>query len=468
MKPFENTLELPGPDAIEGKRAKPRKNIRVAVLGGGASGALVATQLLRRLGAGDEVVLVHRNSRPCLGVAYGTDDIRHRLNVRGLGMSAYPEKPSHFVDWLVDQEVGDCSQIGEAFISRRIYGEYLQAVLDEAEFESPARLKAVKDEAVGLVRDGSCLAVSLASGSSITVSHAVLAVGHLGPRIPRFLEPILDHSRFVLTPWSNELGSLDVTGQDVLIIGTGLTMVDAAISLGHRIGNGRIHARSRHGLMPHPHRLGPKAPVTQVDEPVHNVRLLAKQVIEQARAAGPNWRGVVDGCRSRTGVWWQELDWHQRARFLRMLMPFWEVHRHRIDDELYAVLNQMRIEEKFDVAAARVQAIEPNESGFHVSMRRSNGADETLQVGLIVNCTGPETNYENAKVPVLESVVAAGLATYDPLGMGLSIDVHHRTSPGGNVFAIGPLCRGSLWETTAIPEIRVQAELIARLCAGNE
>jgi uncharacterized NAD(P)/FAD-binding protein YdhS len=440
-----------------------KPNLRVAILGGGASGALVATQLLSRLGEGDEVILIHRNTTLCFGIAYGTGDLAHRLNVRGQGMSAFPDRPNHFVDWLVEKEVGESERLKEAFVARRIYGEYLQSVLDDAIQNSPASLKIVVDEAVGLEMDGTSKRVTLGSGENFLATHAVLAIGHLSAKFPPILRPLEQNPRFVRTPWANGLDQMELgDNENILMIGTGLTMVDAAVSLRPKLKRGTIFARSRHGLMPHTHRHGPKPPVIQVPEPPSDIRSLAKEVIRQGRLAGPNWRGVVDGCRTRTAAWWKGLDWKERSRFMHHLTPFWDVHRHRVDDELYAVLKQMQIEERLNIGSGRVLDIQELECGFRVTLGRPNVTHETLNVGWILNCTGPETGYRDAKLPLLETAVASGLASYDPLGLGLNVDDTHQTGPDSGVYAIGPLCRGCLWETIAVPEIRSQAELIAK------
>ena len=442
----------------------PCLNRKVAIVGGGASGTLVAAQLLRRLEKGDEVVLIHNRPPESLGVAYGTGDLEHLLNVRSQSMTAYPDQPGHFVQWLVDQGVGQAADLNDAFISRRIYGEYLSAALAEARSHSQAELRMIGDEAVELQPVGTAYQLKLASGESLDATHVVLALGHLGPKLPSFLAGIDGHPRFVKTPWTNELRAIPIENEDLLIIGTGLTMVDTLMTLQSRVGANRIYARSRHGLLPQPHRAGPKPPPVQVEGPTDDIRALARQIIGQCRAAGPEWRTIIDGCRGRTAEWWQGLDRRQRARFLRHLQVYWDVHRHRVAEETFAVVKQMQIQEQLDVASATVTCVEPHHHGFTVRAKRTAGREEKLEVGWIVNCAGPQTDYRAAKSLLLESAVQSGLAVYDPMGLGLSVDNRYRTDPDARVWTLGPLCRGCLWETTAMPEIRVQAESIACQC----
>ncbi len=433
----------------------------VAIVGAGASGALVAAQLLRRLGPNDSLTLIGDQPKVALGVAYGTTEPHHLLNVRATGMSAFPDEPCHFVDWLVAQGVGDVAGLQDAFIPRLIYGEYLQAVLEAAQDQSAATFQIIQAMAVGLKPTEAGVQVGLDTSECLEATHVVLASGHPGPKVPGFLRPIQGHPRVILAPWSAELKELAESGEEVLLVGTGLSMVDAALALDALQCKGKIHARSRRGLLPQPHRVFPKPPVTRIDGPVTDLRSLARQVISQARAAGCGWRGIIDGCRSQTTGWWQALSWSDRARFLRRLQPYWDVHRHRIAEKVHAILQQMQIEGRLDIGAAPTMRAQVEEYGFAVTT-----ATETLSVGWIVNCTGPETDYRAAKVPVLESAVQSGLAEYDPLGMGLMVDQNHRTHPQANVFALGSLCRGCLWESVAVPELRVQAERIASAIAS--
>jgi uncharacterized NAD(P)/FAD-binding protein YdhS len=60
-----------------------------------------------------------------------------------------------------------------------------------------------------------------------------------------------------------------------------------------------------------------------------------------------------------------------------------------------------------------------------------------------------------------------GLIQADTLGLGVLADMHgaligHENEVSRHLFTLGPLRKGQLWETTAVPEIRVQAQALAR------
>jgi uncharacterized NAD(P)/FAD-binding protein YdhS len=166
----------------------------------------------------------------------------------------------------------------------------------------------------------------------------------------------------------------------------------------------------------------------------------------------------MDGLRPHTEALWSRLSWAERQSFIRRLRPYWDAHRHRVPEQIAALLISLQEEGRLDVGRGRLVGACEHEEGFRLELA---DPDDTVDAAWLVNCTGPELDVRSAKIALLESAVSAGLAQYDPLGLGLDVDPEGRTASGANVWALGPLCRGARWETTAIPEIRVQAARIA-------
>ena len=101
--------------------------MRVAIVGGGATGVLAATHLARRFGAATaDVVVIDPGESGSLGrgVAYATNDPRHLLNVRVANMSAFADQPDHLHAWLRKRGGEDCPT-PFSFISRATYGDYI-------------------------------------------------------------------------------------------------------------------------------------------------------------------------------------------------------------------------------------------------------------------------------------------------------------------------------------------------------
>ena len=85
---------------------------------------------------------------------------------------------------------------------------------------------------------------------------------------------------------------------------------------------------------------------------------------------------------------------------------------------------------------------------------------------MVVNCAGPQSDLRRTEDPLLANLLAAGSAAPGFLGMGIDTDDDGRVrsadgKPHPTLWALGALRRGQLWKTTAIPEIRTQANAIA-------
>ncbi|QRN95577.1 FAD/NAD(P)-binding protein [Archangium violaceum] len=440
----------------------------VVVVGGGASGTLLAAQLLRGAREPLRVALLERTGRVGPGLAYSTESPSHLLNVPAGRMSAFPDDPEHFLRWLRRVEPG--TGPGD-FAQRRRYGQYLEDVLHEARRDAApgVDLELLSGEVVSIAQEGDSVRVALEGGPVLEARTAVLAVGNALPSDLSVEDGGLYASpRYIRSPWLE--GSLERVGpQDaVLLVGTGLTMVDTVLSLVERGHQGRIHALSRHGLLPHVHRPAAARTFVELREPPR-IRSLLRTLRQEARFAreDDDWRGVVDALRPHTASLWRGLSEPERRRFLRHLRSFWEVHRHRMAPAVGEVLERLQRAGVLSIHAARVRSFRPVDPGVEVRFRRRGLVHEdTLLVQHVINCTGPDGTIARAH-PLLRGLLASGHVRADALGLGLATDpggalLDAEGEPSSVLFTLGPLRRGELWETTAIPEIRMQALALAR------
>lgn len=442
----------------------------VLVVGGGASGTLLAAQLLRKASGPLRVALLERTGRVGPGLAYSTENASHLLNVPAGRMSAFPEEPEHFLRWIrrlePDTAPGD-------FVQRRRYGQYLEAVLREArEGAAPGvSLEILQGEVVSLSQVGEGARVVLARGPALEASTVVLAVGNALPAdLPVGDGGLYASHRYVRSPWMEGALRHVRPHHSVLLIGTGLTMVDTVLSLAERNHEGRIHALSRHGLLPQVHRPGVVAgPPVAVDEP-HRVRSILGALRHQSQCLGEggDWRAVMEALRPVTASLWRGLPEPERRRFLRHLRAFWDVHRHRMAPAVSDTLEQLQRAGVLRIHAARVRGFQLSDEGWVLARVRPRGVsrEATFRVQHVINCTGPDASIGRGH-PLLRGLLESGLARSDALGLGLAtdaegalLDARGRASPV--LFTLGPLRRGDLWETTAVPEIRGQALSLAR------
>ena len=450
----------------------------VAVIGGGFSGTLLALHLLRRCPASARIVLIERHGQFGRGPAYATGNPNHLLNVPAARMSAFHDQPGHFVEWLRRQPAGE-ALVAQGFVPRRLFGAYVRHQLSE-EMKQPrheGRLELLRGDVLGLSQTGSGLTLALDGDRWLPADLAVLAVGNFPPGPPAGAAPgFLDSALYRPDPWSPEtLAGLDPDAA-VLLIGTGLTMVDLVVSLldqGHR---GPIQALSRRGLLPRRHAPGAApVPLSQAAAPqaaalpatlVELTRFLRAEA-RQATAGGADWRAVVDRLRPFTQDLWQSLPAADKARFLRHLRPWWEVHRHRMAGPVADRIEAARAEGQLRLHTGRIQVL--REEGGLAALtfrRRDDGASQTLAGARVVNCAGPGCDYDRIGHPLVRALLDTGLARPDELRLGLDVTATCalRDRRGGisrRLFAMGPVTKAAFWEITAVPDIRRQCEAVA-------
>ncbi len=458
----------------------PDNPIRASVLivGGGFSGTLTAVHLARAGVRG--VVLIERGPRAGLGVAYGTACPSHLLNVPAGKMSALPDEPTHFVDWLREREP-DAS--AAAFARRSDFGLYLRDLLGEAERSGAVTVE--RGEAVRLARAGDAWTVELADGRRLSGGTAVLATGNPPPAVPRPFDALApEDPRFVRDPWADGSAWLERLrpGARVVVVGTGLTMLDVAMALEDRglAGPERpVLAVSRRGLLPRYHGGGGGAASAPVAWPAvvleETTALGLLRAIRRAIADCGDWRAVIDATRPVTNEAWVALPEREKRRVIDRLAAWWDVHRHRCAPSIGERIDAMLASGTLRPLAVRRIGLEASAVGAAEPLRlslepRGGGTPLAVEADVVVNCTGPRLDIASPDQALLAHAVRDGLVALDPLGLGLRVDAEGRAlDPAGRAWpgllAIGPLRRGTLWETTAVPEIRVQAQEAGRLIA---
>jgi len=440
------------------------------IIGGGASGVLLAYQLLQRSTPDFRITLIEKRPEVGRGLAYHTGNPEHVLNVRVANMSALPDEPDHFWRWLTSREgVPPPCPDPYCFVPRRIYGDYIADLLMTSKGRSTHRLSIVQGTCVDVSEGPGEVTVRLEDGRFYVGDIAVLATGHdVRSCSPGYADPWVLPSSAGIDP--------DAT---ILILGTGLTMVDyvqSVIQDGHR---GPIVAVSRRGLLTKPHRRVDPIRIEEADVPFgagisHLLRWFRGRVGAHV-AKGGDWRSVIDGLRPYTQRLWRELPPASKRRFLEHARAWWDVHRHRMAPEVEARIMDVLCAGRLTVMAAKVAGIEPNEAGARVRYRR-RGQSEVLsmQVGAIVDCTGIVKDPLASANPAVRSLFERGLARVDPLHIGIETAadgaiVNQDGAPSRRLFAVGPLTRAAFWEIIAIPDIRNQcAELAAKLAHVDE
>jgi uncharacterized NAD(P)/FAD-binding protein YdhS len=447
----------------------------IAIIGGGFSGVTVAIQLLRQPTATPlRIVLYEPRAELGAGVAYATRDYPYPLNVAAGQMSLDASNPSDFLDFARAQ--GVAAAPGD-YLPRQLYGEYLRARFEKARATAAPHLHAQHYRASALqLRRGSDgrWEIWLDDGSAQHADEVVLALGNPPPALLPQLKPIANTVFCVDDPWS--LGSCAHENiASVLLVGSGLTMIDAALRLAAiRPRLRHIHVLSRHGLLPEQQASETlpaiKPALDELLEPGLSARRLsraARRIAGTIDDAGGDWREFFALARPRLPALWQRLGERERARFLRHLRSYWDVHRHRVPAGPLAAVRALERLGVLEVHSGRLESVRLLDDAVELQWRpRGAARARAWLVDRVVNCTGPDSQVTRNVDPLVQASLAAGWIRPDALGLGIDVDGEARViardgAPVDSLYYIGPWLRARDWEATAVPELRVHAARLA-------
>ena len=332
-------------------------------------------------------------------------------------------------------------------------------------------LRHVRGEVVDLHYVDSGVELQLRSGSRIRADAAVLAPGNPPPSQEAVAGPEFRSSPHYLGGvWHEPTVSLE-RDASILLVGSGLTAIDVAIALNEGGFQGVIHVVSRRGLWPRQHapHLVPHN-TTWEGEGFASLRALLKALRREVRrveARGGDWRAVVDSLRPHANRLWQGLSAADQRRFFRHLRPYWEAHRHRMAPEVAKIIEGLAQQGRLRLHAGRVKVVFWDEKGAEVQIKLRGGSTSVvLRVNRVINCTAPECDYRKLTHPLWRNLLARGITVAGRIGLGLRTGpegqlIHAEGEPAHNLFTLGATRIGSLFETTSVEEIRVQAAALA-------
>jgi uncharacterized NAD(P)/FAD-binding protein YdhS len=440
-------------------------HLPIVIIGGGFSGTLSAIHLSRRL-PNVPIILLEESSTAGPGLAYRSSDPSAWLNVPAGKMSAFPDKPDHFLRYA-QIALGE-GVVPDDFLPRRIYGHYLANCLREEQEKNPL-LRVDHRRAIDVISPDSTgtARVVLKDHHTIDASLVVLASGNQG-------------SAFSSSIWaSHTLPARDPEAiakvkadQSVLIVGSGLTMIDTVLDL-HRRGDAKtIHAISRNGLLPQPYAHPSKLELPDLDHlPDSNLRKtvrLFRQAIDRQIAKGGDWRDVFAAIRSSTPSLWQELSFKDRTKFLRFLSPFWEVHRHQCPPEIHEKVRHLIATGKLILHRGTIVTVERGEKGPRMGLaaRNRNAPTRWLEVDHIFDATGPARDIQSIRHPLIQNALRRGFLKPDTHRLGAETSADYRAigrdgKPASWLFVVGPMLRARYYEATAVHELRLHTAALA-------
>ncbi|MBL7913428.1 MAG: FAD/NAD(P)-binding protein [Bacteroidia bacterium] len=458
--------------------------MNVAIIGSGLTGTLAAIYL-KKSNADTNVILFEKSADKTLrGIPYSHQLEYQPLNVNTKGMTLFDDNPLHFFNWWKQNhtrypEFKNIVPKEGDFVQRNIYGDYLTETFENMNQSVSKPVKIVNGEVIDILETGnSDYKIQLADGGIFEADKVLFALGNFPPSDPTFVRTsaIADDPAYISHPWLDN--AIDDLPKDasVLFVGAGLTMVDLSVSLKKRGATGKFYVVSRRGLLPRPHAETAPYTLKCVDKKYDTALELFRAIRKEAKEAvsnGIDWRSVIDAIRPYTQTLWLNLPEHEKRRFLSHIRPYWDVLRHRMPQESFRQISGLQESGQMELLAGRICNIKRTSAdNLEVTICPRNQTELVkINVSRIINCTGPQSDYRKLNTPLVTNLLNKGWFTTDEQSLGLKTDIKGAiidTAGNSNrkFYTAGPPCKGTLWECTALRDIRSQLNQLIPVIAN--
>lgn len=448
--------------------------LRIGIVGAGFSGTAVAAALHKLAPQPIDICLFDKTGSFGTGDAYRTPYSFHLLNVRARDMSAFEDQPQHFVDWLHEEQsvhayLAKNIPFGEQFLPRFLYSEYLKKILNDIHVSQKVRMHMEPSEVIDVLENNNQAQLILQNGKAFQVDKVVLALGNPPPA--KFPFPVSADTQCIVNPWDYTAVKKIDKKESVLIVGTGLSMIDAVLTLHQQHHQGKIIAVSRHGLLPLPHSDTSVKYTVEAHNIPYELRALTKHLRAKSKRyieEGGDWRSVINAMRDYLPKIWEQTSLPDKKRFLRHVMPYWNIHRHRVNNKVAELFAELSSSGQLSILAGRILEVENGQAA--ILLRQSKEISK-INADWLINCMGPALNAGSTEQPLVNSLLKRGAVCLDPLQLGLVIDsagaLQSETGQASSLlYALGPPVKGAFWECTAVPEIRKHSLHLAKNLLG--
>jgi len=434
----------------------------IVIVGGGASGTILLINLLRKSPKPLVVKVIEKNEEVGRGVAYAPLAGDYLLNVPSSKMGLYAETVDDFFNWLLQNGY---DYKGSDFVPRRIYGDYLVARLkEELSLHPQHEVTFIRDEVTD-IEPGEGYEVHLASGERIYAREVVLAVGNYPPR------PVAaEHNRVYNDPWTNGFWEKLNPEDTVVLLGTGLTAIDFVNELNRRKHTGKIRMLSRHGKLPWPHEepcmQGLLKGYFSTEDSLRTVITKINAIKRHPLLKIVRPVCVIEELRNLFPRMWYHWSNEERDLFYRRLFPIWNINRHRIPPAVETIIKELVQAGQLEILSGSLKEVVPGEEQVKISYsRRQDKELVSVTAHHFLNCTGPECNFDRLKSPLTRNLLSRGIIETDGLKTGLLSNSRLQLKSGGEIkqhlWSIGPPLKSMFFESTAIHEIRNQANALS-------
>lgn len=453
---------------------------KYAIIGGGLSGTLCAIHLLKRADPQIEITIFEKEEENLFrGNAYSSVLAHQMLNVSADQMSLFITKPFHFSTWLKQKNY---PYSNKDFVPRNIYGSYITETYNTHLQSSPSRVHKVVSCAVIDIQSGSDCRMDLTLENYQVYrnfSYVFICTGNALPANQfGFPQQFRDAGLYFANPWSGQNMEQIKKKDNLLIIGSGLSMVDQVLSLQKKKHEGQYFVLSRRGLLPQPYTSSKLFRFSELPD-LENVKIgvlfkWLRQEILKAKNQGIDWQNCIDALREYTTQIWQSLSEADKKSFYTHLMCYWDVHRHRIPTESHSTIRALQDKGIVQIFSGRLINWTFDKNFFLIQIRKRGTQNIIrLTVDKIINCTGPQSPISAPQNHLYRQLIEQEKIVADSLDMGVVVNdlgnpINKKGIYNPHIFFIGPPAKGTHFECTALKEIRKQVYHIFKILAKQK
>jgi uncharacterized NAD(P)/FAD-binding protein YdhS len=438
--------------------ARPDGLPRIAIVGRGFSGMMMAIALMNRVRTPFHLQLFDPNSSVSGGEALASGQSSEILNSRVRDLSVSAGDPDDFNDWLcsnadfrsaVPAAIPGFLQI---FVPKSIFSDYVYQRFSEALSMRRDITVQVGSEVVTAVRrHGSRFLIGRAGAPGLVFDIVILATGY------GVTDQALQAGESVETPTTVRARRL-VSRPHTVLLGSGLRVVDCLLQMRDAGYGGQITIISKRGFLPQSHtrsNADPVFPERAMPDRLSEIVRFIRQACGDAEASGQSWQSVMNGFRKQARSLWRSLPAERKQQFNRHLRALYDSHRSRLPEALHVRLTREMAEG--NTVLRKGQFVGRTPAGLALKPSGKTVTNEIF-ADRVIDC---RSQAPDLRTPLMGSLIDAGLAAPDELSLGLAVEANGAVSVDGHVsgglFAVGPLGLGSLPDIDLVPEIVTQA-----------
>ncbi len=432
----------------------------IVIVGDGFAAAVMAVHLLRKRIRASAITVIGPGQLG-KGNAYTAISPAYRLNVREDLPIIFSEDPEHFARWAKAHIEDPKAQTAAGYFYRRNdFGRYVSELLSH---ELGAQtMHHIRSRVSRISTSGSQWQLLLDQGDTLNAKQVILATGNAPPTwpCPVFIEQSSSDWRsthLIENPWPGHHLQSIAPDDDIILLGGGLTALDAINALVEQGHRGMIDVISPRALFP-----PSQAPWQRNKEPDWPSQISPARLVRFMRTYLPSaptnsseWQCAWEELRPNLNRIWQQFTPGQRQRLIKRLGWLWSLYRFRASPQTIAAYQQLQARGQFQFSVGRAKQVIACEPKVKVVL--GNG---TERIGdRLINCTGVASD------PLLQQLIQDQYALPDPLLQAIAVDAQLKvvgpSSTWNNLWMIGPATMGSLGDVVAASAIAKQAEQLA-------